>query len=113
MCLNLGLINVSSSEYGITKPYAGCQVSDRCLLGYLFLIIYMNGTVPHISGSPLINMFDYNMLCHIIVFQLSKFVADERKKKTIYPTPENVFSWTRACDIEDVSIIFFCMLYNF
>ena len=43
----------------------------------------------------------------IIVFQLSKFVADERQKKTIYPTPENVFSWTRACDIEDVSIRIF------
>ena len=56
---------------------------------------------------------DYNMLCHIIVFQLSKFVADERKKKTIYPTPEIVFSWTRACDIEDVSIIIFCMLCSF
>ena len=45
------------------------------------------------------------MLCHIIVFQLSKFVADERQKKTIYPTPENVFSWTKACDIEDVSTL--------
>ena len=55
---------------------------------------------------------DHNMLCHIIVFQLSKFVADERQKKTIYPTSENVFSWTRACAIEDVSIIIFCMLCN-
>ena len=53
----------------------------------------------------IINRFDYNMLCHIIVFQLSKFVADERQKKTIYPTPENVFSWTKACDIEDVSTL--------
>ena len=30
-------------------------------------------------------------------------MADERQKKTIYPTPDNVFSWTRACDIKDVS----------
>ena len=37
------------------------------------------------------------------IFQLSKFVAEERQKKTIYPTPENVFSWTRACDIKEVS----------
>ena len=38
-----------------------------------------------------------------LFFQLSKFVCDERQRKTIYPTPENVFSWTRACDIKDVS----------
>lgn len=37
--------------------------------------------------------------------QLSKFVAEERQKKTIYPSPENVFSWTRACDIKDVKVV--------
>ena len=44
LCLNLGLMAVSSSElqplsiikYGVSTYYAGSQVSDSCPLGYLF-----------------------------------------------------------------------------
>jgi len=35
------------------------------------------------------------------------FVAEERKKHTIYPPAHEVFSWTRTCDIQDVSF-FYC-----
>lgn len=31
------------------------------------------------------------------------FVAEERKRYTVYPPPEQVFTWTQMCDIWDVS----------
>ncbi len=31
------------------------------------------------------------------------FVAEERKKHTIYPPENEVFTWTQTCDIKDVS----------
>lgn len=31
------------------------------------------------------------------------FVADERKRYTVYPPPDQVFTWTQMCDIRDVS----------
>lgn len=43
-----------------------------------------------------------------IIFSLIKlcsFVADERKKYTIYPKAENVFSWTTACKLRDVKVV--------
>jgi len=39
------------------------------------------------------------------------FVAEERKKHTIYPPAHEVFSWTRTCDIQDVS--FFLLSYSY
>lgn len=36
--------------------------------------------------------------------QLMGFVAEERKKHTIYPPAEQVFTWTQMCDIRDVSL---------
>lgn len=32
-----------------------------------------------------------------------KFVAQERTRYTVYPPPEQVFTWTQMCDIWDVS----------
>ncbi|KAL3864642.1 hypothetical protein ACJMK2_006307 [Sinanodonta woodiana] len=37
--------------------------------------------------------------------ELSKFVESERRKGTVYPPPEDVFTFTRACDIKDVEVI--------
>ncbi|XP_016096757.1 uracil-DNA glycosylase-like [Sinocyclocheilus grahami] len=34
---------------------------------------------------------------------LMSFVAEERQKHTIYPPPDEVFTWTQAWDIKDVS----------
>ena len=39
------------------------------------------------------------------VLQLSSFIEDERKKYTIYPVAENVFSWTTACKLRDVKVV--------
>ena len=36
---------------------------------------------------------------------LEKFVENERKGKTIYPSREEVFSWTRYCKLENVKVI--------
>uniref|UniRef100_A0A9J7YIB6 Uracil-DNA glycosylase n=1 Tax=Cyprinus carpio carpio TaxID=630221 RepID=A0A9J7YIB6_CYPCA len=36
---------------------------------------------------------------------LMSFVAEERKKHTIYPPPDEVFTWTQACDIKDVKVV--------
>lgn len=35
--------------------------------------------------------------------QLMAFVAEERKRYTVYPPPDQVFTWTQMCDIRDVS----------
>ncbi|XP_063050145.1 uracil-DNA glycosylase-like [Engraulis encrasicolus] len=36
---------------------------------------------------------------------LMSFVADERKKHTVYPPPDQVFTWTQMCDIKDVKVV--------
>lgn len=30
------------------------------------------------------------------------YVAEERKKHTVYPPAEHVFTWTQMCDVHDV-----------
>ncbi|KAK3582758.1 hypothetical protein CHS0354_015282 [Potamilus streckersoni] len=37
--------------------------------------------------------------------ELSKFVESERRKGTVYPPSEDVFTFTRASDIKDVNVI--------
>ncbi|XP_053407280.1 uracil-DNA glycosylase-like isoform X2 [Mercenaria mercenaria] len=37
--------------------------------------------------------------------KLNKFVMSERSKGTVYPQPENVFSWTKACTVNDVKVV--------
>ncbi|NWV38385.1 UNG glycosylase, partial [Grantiella picta] len=37
--------------------------------------------------------------------QLMEFVAEERKRYTVYPPPEQVFTWTQMCDIWDVKVV--------
>ncbi|EMP37160.1 Uracil-DNA glycosylase [Chelonia mydas] len=37
--------------------------------------------------------------------QLTAFVADERKRHTIYPPPQQVFTWTQMCDIREVKVV--------
>ncbi|VDI37191.1 uracil-DNA glycosylase [Mytilus galloprovincialis] len=37
--------------------------------------------------------------------ELSKFVESERKKGTIYPPADQVFSWTRYCKVNDVKVV--------
>ncbi|XP_035513527.1 uracil DNA glycosylase a isoform X1 [Morone saxatilis] len=37
--------------------------------------------------------------------QLMSFVADERKRHTVYPPAEHVFTWTQMCDIRDVKVV--------
>lgn len=37
--------------------------------------------------------------------KLSEFVHEQREKATVYPTPENVFSWTRACTLDEVKVV--------
>lgn len=32
------------------------------------------------------------------------FVSEERKRHTVYPPAEHVFTWTQMCDIRDVSL---------
>ncbi|XP_027001454.1 uracil DNA glycosylase a isoform X2 [Tachysurus fulvidraco] len=36
---------------------------------------------------------------------LMNFVDNERKKSTVYPPPEQVFTWTHMCQIEDVKVV--------
>ncbi|XP_066870785.1 uracil-DNA glycosylase isoform X2 [Kogia breviceps] len=36
---------------------------------------------------------------------LMGFVAEERKHYTVYPPPEQVFTWTKMCDIRDVKVV--------
>ena len=36
---------------------------------------------------------------------MNEFIESERKKGTIYPPREEVFSWTELCKIEDVKVI--------
>ncbi|KAF1521879.1 Uracil-DNA glycosylase, partial [Eudyptula minor] len=37
--------------------------------------------------------------------QLMAFVAEERKRYTVYPPPDQVFTWTQMCDIRDVKVV--------
>ncbi|XP_070619441.1 uracil-DNA glycosylase [Erythrolamprus reginae] len=37
--------------------------------------------------------------------QLMTFVAEERKRCTVYPPQHQVFSWTQLCDIHDVKVV--------
>ncbi|XP_041266048.1 uracil-DNA glycosylase [Onychostruthus taczanowskii] len=37
--------------------------------------------------------------------ELMAFVAEERKRYTVYPPPEQVFTWTQTCDIWDVKVV--------
>ncbi|CAM5162341.1 unnamed protein product [Eretmochelys imbricata] len=37
--------------------------------------------------------------------QLTAFVADERKRHTVYPPPQQVFTWTQMCDIREVKVV--------
>ncbi|XP_029999776.1 uracil-DNA glycosylase isoform X1 [Sphaeramia orbicularis] len=37
--------------------------------------------------------------------QLIAFVSDERKRHTVYPPTEHVFTWTQMCDIKDVKVV--------
>lgn len=37
--------------------------------------------------------------------QLMEFVCGERKRHTVYPPDEHVFTWTQMCDIRDVSLV--------
>ncbi|NWY37870.1 UNG glycosylase, partial [Sylvia atricapilla] len=37
--------------------------------------------------------------------ELMAFVAEERKRYTVYPPPEQVFTWTQMCDIWDVKVV--------
>lgn len=36
--------------------------------------------------------------------QLMQFVSEERKRHTVYPPAEQVFTWSKVCDITDVSV---------
>eukprot|EP00069_Balaena_mysticetus_P013510 bmy_08277T0 len=37
--------------------------------------------------------------------KLMGFVAEERKHYTVYPPPQQVFTWTQMCDIRDVKVV--------
>uniref|UniRef100_UPI0037E789A8 uracil-DNA glycosylase isoform X1 n=1 Tax=Semicossyphus pulcher TaxID=241346 RepID=UPI0037E789A8 len=37
--------------------------------------------------------------------QLMSFVSEERKRHTVYPPAEHVFTWTQMCDIRDVKVV--------
>ncbi|KAM4809963.1 ubiquitin carboxyl-terminal hydrolase 30 [Rhinophrynus dorsalis] len=37
--------------------------------------------------------------------KLSNFVAEERKRHTVYPPPQEVFTWTQMSDIRDVKVV--------
>nr|CAB3267517.1 uracil-DNA glycosylase [Phallusia mammillata] len=37
--------------------------------------------------------------------KLQSFVETERKSRTIYPPPNDVFSWTQHCSIQDVKVV--------
>uniref|UniRef100_A0A8B9MSH2 Uracil-DNA glycosylase n=1 Tax=Accipiter nisus TaxID=211598 RepID=A0A8B9MSH2_9AVES len=37
--------------------------------------------------------------------ELMAFVAEERKRYTVYPPPDQVFTWTQMCDIKDVKVV--------
>ncbi|KAM6377294.1 uracil-DNA glycosylase isoform 1-T1 [Pluvialis apricaria] len=37
--------------------------------------------------------------------ELMAFVAEERKRYTVYPPPDQVFTWTQMCDIRDVKVV--------
>ncbi|CAB1322028.1 unnamed protein product [Coregonus sp. 'balchen'] len=36
---------------------------------------------------------------------LMSFVDGERKRNTVYPPPQHVFTWTQMCDIQDVKVV--------
>ncbi|XP_029295177.1 uracil-DNA glycosylase isoform X2 [Cottoperca gobio] len=37
--------------------------------------------------------------------KLMDFVSEERKRFTVYPPAEDVFTWTQMCDIQDVKVV--------
>ncbi|KAM7303668.1 uracil-DNA glycosylase 2 [Ixodes scapularis] len=37
--------------------------------------------------------------------ELSRFVMEERQRHTVYPAHEDVFAWTRCCDIDKVAVV--------
>ncbi|XP_017269481.1 uracil DNA glycosylase a [Kryptolebias marmoratus] len=37
--------------------------------------------------------------------QLMSFVSEERKRHTVYPPAEHVFTWTQTCGIRDVKVV--------
>ncbi|XP_042297314.1 uracil-DNA glycosylase isoform X2 [Sceloporus undulatus] len=37
--------------------------------------------------------------------QLMAYVAEERRRYTVYPPPDQVFTWTQMCDVRDVKVV--------
>ncbi|XP_008333769.1 uracil-DNA glycosylase [Cynoglossus semilaevis] len=37
--------------------------------------------------------------------QLMNFVSEDRKRTTVYPPVEDIFTWTQMCDINDVKVV--------
>ncbi|CAN7985754.1 unnamed protein product [Ixodes hexagonus] len=37
--------------------------------------------------------------------KLSRFVMEERQRHTVYPAHEDVFAWTRCCDLDKVAVV--------
>ncbi|XP_054904927.1 uracil DNA glycosylase a isoform X2 [Poeciliopsis prolifica] len=37
--------------------------------------------------------------------QLMQFVSEERKRHTVYPPAEQVFTWSKVCDVTDVKVV--------
>lgn len=37
--------------------------------------------------------------------KLNSFVQEERRKYTVYPSHENVFSWTKSCEVNKVKVV--------
>ncbi|CAN9513234.1 unnamed protein product [Ophioblennius macclurei] len=37
--------------------------------------------------------------------QLMSFVGEERKRHTVYPPADQVFTWTQMCDVRDVKVV--------
>ncbi|XP_076006998.1 uracil-DNA glycosylase [Genypterus blacodes] len=37
--------------------------------------------------------------------QLMTYVSEERRRHTVYPPPERVFTWTQMCDVHDIKVV--------
>lgn len=54
------------------------------------------------SAAGVSGVFGPVFMSPCVVLQLTSFVSDERKRHTVYPPAEDVFTWTQMCDIRDV-----------
>lgn len=91
-------VSASESEDPSSKTLRARRFLNEPFLAYKTKVSCMWRCACFVSPG-----FSLWVLKQCVLQQLMTFVAEERKKHTVYPPPHQVFTWTQMCKIEDVS----------